>query len=41
MEARFGVDIVDGVGSTEMLHIFCRTRPTISLRHLRPCGARL
>jgi benzoate-CoA ligase family protein len=24
---RFGVDIVDGIGSTEMLHIFCSNRP--------------
>jgi benzoate-CoA ligase family protein len=24
---RFGIDIVDGIGSTEMLHIFCSNRP--------------
>jgi benzoate-CoA ligase family protein len=24
---RFGVEIVDGIGSTEMLHIYCSTRP--------------
>ncbi len=24
---RFGVDIVDGIGSTEMLHIYCSNRP--------------
>lgn len=24
---RFGVDIIDGIGSTEMLHIFCSNRP--------------
>jgi benzoate-CoA ligase family protein len=24
---RFGVEIVDGIGSTEMLHIFCSNRP--------------
>ena len=25
--ARFGVDIIDGIGSTEMLHIYCSNRP--------------
>jgi benzoate-CoA ligase family protein len=25
--ARFGLDIVDGIGSTEMLHIYCSNRP--------------
>jgi benzoate-CoA ligase family protein len=25
--ARFGIEIVDGVGSTEMLHIYCSNRP--------------
>jgi benzoate-CoA ligase family protein len=25
--ARFGIDIVDGIGSTEMLHIYCSNRP--------------
>jgi benzoate-CoA ligase family protein len=25
--ARFGVDILDGIGMTEMLHIFCSNRP--------------
>jgi acyl-coenzyme A synthetase/AMP-(fatty) acid ligase len=24
---RFGVEIIDGIGSTEMLHIFCSNRP--------------
>ncbi len=24
---RFGLDIVDGIGSTEMLHIYCSNRP--------------
>jgi benzoate-CoA ligase len=24
---RFGIDIVDGIGSTEMLHIYCSNRP--------------
>jgi len=24
---RFGIDIIDGIGSTEMLHIFCSNRP--------------
>jgi benzoate-CoA ligase len=24
---RFGVDIIDGIGSTEMLHIYCSNRP--------------
>ena len=24
---RFGLDIIDGIGSTEMLHIFCSNRP--------------
>jgi benzoate-CoA ligase len=27
-KAHFGVDIVDGIGSTEMLHIFMSNRPT-------------
>jgi benzoate-CoA ligase family protein len=26
-EERFGLEIVDGIGSTEMLHIFCSNRP--------------
>ncbi|HET8978771.1 MAG TPA: benzoate-CoA ligase family protein [Solirubrobacteraceae bacterium] len=26
-QARFGLDIVDGIGSTEMLHIYCSNRP--------------
>ncbi len=25
--ARFGIDIIDGIGSTEMLHIYCSNRP--------------
>lgn len=25
--ARFGIDILDGIGSTEMFHIFCSNRP--------------
>ena len=26
-KARFGLDILDGIGSTEMLHIYCSNRP--------------
>ncbi|WP_143895253.1 benzoate-CoA ligase family protein [Tepidimonas sediminis] len=26
-KAHFGVDIIDGIGSTEMLHIYCSNRP--------------
>jgi benzoate-CoA ligase len=26
-EQRFGLDIIDGIGSTEMLHIYCSNRP--------------
>ena len=26
-QERFGLEIVDGIGSTEMLHIFCSNRP--------------
>jgi benzoate-CoA ligase family protein len=26
-KARFGLDIIDGIGSTEMLHIYCSNRP--------------
>ena len=29
---RFGIDIVDGIGSTEMLHIYCSNRPD----HIEP-----
>ena len=37
-----GVDILDGVGSTEMLHIFLSNRPgECRLWHLGSCGARL
>jgi 2-aminobenzoate-CoA ligase len=36
-----GIEIIDGIGSTEMLHIFISpTRPTPARRH-RPAGARL
>ena len=28
----FGLDIVDGIGSTEMLHIYCSNRPATSAR---------
>ena len=39
---RTGSDILDGIGSTEMLHIFLSNRPgDIALRHDRPTGARL
>ena len=41
-KARFGVDILDGVGSTELLHIFlfeCARR--YQIRHLGPPGAGL
>ena len=34
---RFGLDIVDGIGSTEMLHIYCSNRPGASSR-ARPAG---
>ncbi len=27
VKERFGVEIIDGIGSTEMLHIFCSNRP--------------
>jgi benzoate-CoA ligase len=38
----FGVDILDGIGSTEMLHIFLSNRPgRRALRHHRQAGARL
>ena len=38
----FGVDIVDGIGSTEMLHIFISNRPGQgALRHDRLAGAGL
>ena len=38
---RFGLDIIDGIGSTEMLHIFCSNRPgAVEPRHHRPAGAR-
>ena len=37
-----GVDILDGIGSTEMLHIFVSNRPGRgALRHLRQAGAGL
>jgi acyl-coenzyme A synthetase/AMP-(fatty) acid ligase len=37
---QFGVDIVDGIGSTEMLHIFLSNRPDKSpLRHDGVAGA--
>ena len=31
-QERFGLEIVDGIGSTEMLHIFCSNRPGHVLR---------
>ena len=31
-EERFGLQIVDGIGSTEMLHIFCSNRPGAVMR---------
>ena len=35
-KARFGCDILDGIGSTEMLHIFLSNRPgDVQLRHHR------
>ena len=38
----FGVEILDGIGSTEMLHIFLSNRPgRRALRHDRQAGARL
>ena len=38
----FGVEILDGLGSTEMLHIFLSNRPgERPLRHQRHAGARL
>ena len=41
-EAPWGVDILDGIGSTEMLHIFLSNQPgRAAIRHLRPRGARL
>ena len=40
--AHFGVEILDGIGSTEMLHIFLSNRPGRSaLRHHRQAGAGL
>ena len=39
---RYGVDILDGLGSTEMLHIFLSNRiGDVPLRHHRQAGARL
>ena len=39
---RFGVEILDGLGSTEMLHIFLSNRPGDgALRHQRRAGAGL
>ena len=41
-QAHFGVDIVDGIGSTEMLHIFISNRPgPRALRQHRLAGAGL
>ena len=41
-KARFGVDILDGVGSTELLHIFLSNAPgDIKYGSLRPPGAGL
>ena len=40
--ARVGVDILDGIGSTEMLHIFLSNRPRrFALRHHRQASTRL
>ena len=37
----FGLDIVDGIGSTEMLHIYCSNRPgDVAPGHERQAGAR-
>ena len=36
---RFGLEIVDGIGSTEMLHIFISNRPGLPPRHDGPRGA--
>ena len=41
-QERFGLEIVDGIGSTEMLHIFCSNRPgarRARARPARPCRA--
>ena len=39
---RYGIDILDGLGSTEMLHIFLSNRARRSaIRHLRQAAARL
>jgi benzoate-CoA ligase len=35
---RFGVESLDGIGSTEMLHIFMSNRPARALRHHRQAG---
>ena len=41
-QERFGLEIVDGIGSTEMLHIFCSNRPgRRQARHDRRGGAGL
>ena len=41
-KAHFGCDIIDGIGSTEMLHIFLSNRPgRHALRHHRQAGAGL
>ena len=40
--AKFGVDILDGVGSTEMLHQYvCNSPGSREVRHLRQAGAGL
>ena len=39
---RYGTDILDGLGSTEMLHIFLSNRAgRRAIRHLRQAGAGL
>ena len=40
-QERFGLEIVDGIGSTEMLHIFCSNRPgaVSAARPASPCRA--
>ena len=35
-QERFGLEIVDGIGSTEMLHIFCSNRPGRGRARARP-----
>ena len=40
-QAAFGLDIIDGIGSTEMLHIYCSNRPgAVKPGHERQARAR-